>query len=45
MSKADLKKDLEKKLNKIKEPLKTTTIERIILNINKNKDEKEVEKK
>lgn len=45
MSKEDLRKELEQKFNEIKEPLKTTTIERIILNINKNKDEKEVEKK
>ena len=45
MSKEDLRKELEEKLNEIKEPLKTMTIERIILNINKNKDEKDIEKK
>lgn len=35
MSEKDLKRELGKKLKKIKEPLKTITIEKIINNINK----------
>lgn len=46
MSEKDLKRELGKKLKKIKEPLKTITIEKIINKINKKKNlENMLEKK